>query len=201
MFSSFAFEIFEQSIRDYHVHDNVNQPVDNPFAKDQIEHLLYAKNWVDTVQWHYEDIIRDPQIDPIEALVLKRKIDASNQVRTDMVEYIDSYFLQKYSSVSEKPGATINTESPAWAIDRLSILALKIYHMSEEANRAEASAEHRAKCQEKLNVLLEQKSDMFSSIDQLLKDIESGHKFMKVYKQMKMYNDESLNPVLYQGKK
>jgi hypothetical protein len=201
MFSSFAFEIFEQSIRDYHVHDNVNQPVDNPFAKDQIEHLLYAKNWVDTVQWHYEDIIRDPQIDPIEALVLKRKIDASNQVRTDMVEYIDSYFLQKYSSVSVKPGATINTESPAWAIDRLSILALKIYHMSEEANRAEASAEHRAKCQEKLNVLLEQKSDMFSSIDQLLKDIESGHKFMKVYKQMKMYNDESLNPVLYQGKK
>jgi hypothetical protein len=201
MFSSFAFEIFEQSIRDYHVHDNVNQPVDNPFAKDQIEHLLYAKNWVDTVQWHYEDIIRDPQIDPIEALVLKRKIDASNQVRTDMVEYIDSYFLQKYSSVSVKPWATINTESPAWAIDRLSILALKIYHMSEEANRAEASAEHRVKCQEKLNVLLEQKSDMFSSIDQLLKDIESGHKFMKVYKQMKMYNDESLNPVLYQGKK
>lgn len=201
MFSSFAFEIFEQSIRDYHVHDNVNQPVDNPFAKDQIEHLLYAKNWVDTVQWHYEDIIRDPQIDPIEALVLKRKIDASNQVRTDMVEYIDSYFLQKYSSVSVKPGATINTESPAWAIDRLSILALKIYHMSEEAQRAEASEEHRSKCQEKLTVLLEQKSDMFSSIDQLLNDIESGHKFMKVYKQMKMYNDESLNPVLYQGKK
>lgn len=201
MFSSFAFEIFEQSIRDYHVHDNVNQPVDNPFTKDQIEHLLYAKNWVDTVQWHYEDIIRDPQIDPVEALVLKRKIDASNQVRTDMVEYIDSYFLQKYSSVSVKPGATINTESPAWAIDRLSILALKIYHMSEEAHRAEASEEHRSKCEEKLNVLLEQKSDMFSSIDQLLNDIESGHKFMKVYKQMKMYNDESLNPVLYQGKK
>ncbi|MFN3639718.1 MAG: DUF4254 domain-containing protein [Flavobacterium sp.] len=201
MFSSFAFEIFEQSIRDYHVHDNVNQPVDNPFTKDQIKHLLYAKNWVDTVQWHYEDIIRDPQIDPVEALVLKRKIDASNQVRTDMVEYIDSYFLQKYSSVSVKPGATINTESPAWAIDRLSILALKIYHMSEEAHRAEASEEHRSKCQEKLDVLLEQKSDMFSSIDQLLKDIESGDKFMKVYKQMKMYNDESLNPVLYQNKK
>lgn len=201
MFSQFAFSIFEQSIADYHIHDNVNQPVNNPYPKDKIEHLLYAKNWVDTVQWHFEDIIRDPQIDPVAALDLKRKIDASNQVRTDMVEYIDSYFLQKYSSVSVKPEAKINTESPAWAIDRLSILALKIYHMSEEANRAEATPEHRAKCQEKLNVLLEQKSDMFSSIDQLLKDIESGDKFMKVYKQMKMYNDEELNPVLYQNKK
>lgn len=201
MFSALAFEVFEQSIRDYHVHDNVNQPVNNPFAKDQIEHLLYAKNWVDTVQWHYEDIIRDPHIDPVAALDLKRKIDASNQVRTDMVEYIDSYFLQKYKEIQVKPEAKINTESPAWAIDRLSILALKIFHMSEEANRAEASVEHRVKCQEKLNVLLEQKSDMFSSIDQLLKDIESGDKYMKVYKQMKMYNDESLNPVLYQGKK
>jgi hypothetical protein len=201
MFSQLAFSVFEQSIADYHVHDDVNQPVNNPYPKDKIEHLLYAKNWVDTVQWHFEDIIRDPQIDPVAALDLKRKIDASNQVRTDMVEYIDSYFLQKYSSVSVKPEAKINTESPAWAIDRLSILALKIYHMSEEANRTEASAEHRAKCQEKLNILLEQKSDMFSSIDQLLKDIESGDKFMKVYKQMKMYNDEELNPVLYQNKK
>ncbi|WP_291117614.1 DUF4254 domain-containing protein [Flavobacterium sp. UBA6135] len=201
MFSQLAFSVFEQSIADYHIHDSVNQPVNNPFPKDKIEHLLYAKNWVDTVQWHFEDIIRDPQIDPVAALDLKRKIDASNQVRTDMVEYIDSYFLQKYSSVSVKPEAKINTESPAWAIDRLSILALKIYHMSEEANRIEASEEHRAKCQEKLNILLEQKSDMFSSIDQLLKDIESGDKFMKVYKQMKMYNDEELNPVLYQNKK
>ncbi|WP_396173772.1 DUF4254 domain-containing protein [Flavobacterium sp.] len=201
MFSQIAFSVFEQSIADYHIHDSVDQAVNNPYPKDKIEHLLYAKNWVDTVQWHYEDIIRDPQIDPVAALVLKRKIDASNQVRTDMVEYIDSYFLQKYSGVTVKADAKINTESPAWAIDRLSILALKIYHMNEEANRTEASVEHRAKCQEKLNVLLDQKSDMFSSIDQLLKDIESGDKFMKVYKQMKMYNDDELNPVLYQNKK
>jgi len=201
MFSQIAFSVFEQSIVDYHIHNDVDQPINNPYAKDKIEHLLYAKNWVDTVQWHYEDIIRDPQINPVAALVLKRKIEASNQVRTDMVEYIDSYFLQKYSGVSVKADAKINTESPAWAFDRLSILALKIYHMNEEATRVEASAEHRAKCQEKLNVLLEQKSDMFSSIDQLLKDIESGDKFMKVYKQMKMYNDEELNPVLYQNKK
>ena len=201
MFAKFAFTIFEKSINDYHVHDNVHQPVSNPYPKDQIEHLLYAKNWVDTVQWHYEDIIRDPQIDPVAALTLKRKIDASNQVRTDMVEYIDSYFLQKYSEVKVKADAKINTESPAWAIDRLSILALKIYHMHEEATRAEASQEHRDKCQEKLNVLLEQRSDLSTAIDDLLTDIENGDKFMKVYKQMKMYNDDELNPVLYQNKK
>lgn len=201
MFAEFAFPIFEQSIKEYHIIDDVYQPTINPFEKGSIEHLLFAKNWVDTVQWHYEDIIRDPQIDPVAALDLKRKIDASNQVRTDMVEYIDSYFLDKYKDVKVKADAKINTESPAWAIDRLSILALKIYHMSEEANREEATPEHRAKCQEKLNVLLEQKQDMFTSISQLIEDIEAGDKYMKVYKQMKMYNDEELNPVLYQNKK
>jgi Protein of unknown function (DUF4254) len=201
MFSQFAFPIFEQSINDYHKFDSVEQPINNPFPKDKIEHLLYAKNWVDTVQWHYEDIIRDPQIDPVAALVLKRQIDASNQVRTDMVEYIDSYFLQKYNDVALKSSAKINSESPAWALDRLSILALKIYHMNEEATRTEASAEHRAKCLEKLNVLLEQKKDLTTAIDDLLIDIENGDKYMKVYKQMKMYNDDELNPVLYQNKK
>ena len=201
MFSGIAFPIFEQSINDYHQYDNVDQPINNPFHKDKIEHLLYAKNWVDTVQWHYEDIIRNPAIDPVEALILKRKIDASNQVRTDMVEFIDSYFLQLYSNVTVKDGAKINSESPAWAIDRLSILALKIYHMTEEATRAEATPEHRLKCQEKLDILLEQKKDLSTAIDDLLTDIENGDKFMKVYKQMKMYNDEELNPVLYQNKK
>ncbi|MDR6968732.1 hypothetical protein J2X31_002758 [Flavobacterium arsenatis] len=201
MFAEFAFPIFEKSINDYHIINDVYQPTVNPYEKGTIEYLLYAKNWVDTVQWHYEDIVRDPNIDPVDALDLKRKIDASNQVRTDMVEYIDSYFLDKYKNVAVKAGAKINTESPAWAIDRLSILALKIYHMSEEANRAGASAEHRAKCQEKLNVLLDQKNDMFISISDLLTDISNGDKYMKVYKQMKMYNDEELNPVLYQNKK
>ena len=201
MFSQFAFPIFEQSIQDYHKFDEVNQHIENPYPKEEIEHLLYAKNWVDTVQWHYEDIIRDPNIDPQEALILKRKIDASNQIRTDMVEYIDSYFLQKFASVSVKTTAKINSESPAWAFDRLSILALKIYHMNEEATRKEASAEHRAKCQEKLTVLLEQKNDLTTAIDDLLTDIEAGDKYMKVYKQMKMYNDDELNPVLYLNKK
>jgi len=201
MFSKFAYSIFEQCIKDYHVYDNVNQPLNNPYSKDKIEHLLYFKNWIDTVQWHYEDIIRDPNIDPVAALTLKRKIDASNQERTDMVEYIDSYFLQKYVAVEVKTTAKINSESPAWTLDRLSILALKIYHMNEEAIRTEASQEHRDKCQEKLNVLLEQKSDLSTAIDDLLTDIENGDKFMKVYKQMKMYNDDDLNPVLYQNKK
>ncbi|MHC5363229.1 DUF4254 domain-containing protein [Myroides sp. LJL110] len=201
MFSELAFPIFEQSIQDYHKFDNVDQPISNPYPKDDIKHLLYLKNWIDTVQWHFEDIIRDPQIDPVQALALKRRIDASNQERTDMVEYIDSYFLQKYKDVQIKQDAKINSESPAWAIDRLSILALKIYHMKEEANREQASADHRAKCQAKLDVLLEQKKDLTTAIDDLLVDIASGAKYMKVYKQMKMYNDEELNPVLYQNKK
>ncbi len=196
MFSEKAFKIFEESIDKYHVLDDVYQPFTNPYPSPSIEHLLYRKNWIDTVQWHYEDIIRDPHINPIEALDLKRKIDASNQDRTDTVEYIDSYFLDLYKNVKPLAGATINTESPAWAVDRLSILALKIYHMQEEVNRPDATAEHRAKCQEKLNVLLEQKKDLSQALDQLLADIESGKKYMKVYKQMKMYNDEELNPIL-----
>ena len=201
MFSKLAYSVFEQSINDYHKYDNVDQPASNPYPKEQFEHLLYLKNWIDTVQWHFEDIIRDPQIDPVAALTLKRRIDASNQERTDMVEYIDSYFLQKFSNVKVKDGAKINSESPAWAFDRLSILALKIHHMQEEATRPEASQEHRDKCQIKLNILLEQRSDLSTAIDDLLTDIENGDKFMKVYKQMKMYNDDELNPVLYQNKK
>ncbi len=196
MFSEFAFGIFEESIQKYHIQDDVNQDFENPYPKGEVSHLLFRKNWIDTVQWHYEDIIRDPEIAPDAALVLKRKIDASNQDRTDLVEYIDSYFLKKYQSVEVREDATINTESPAWAIDRLSILALKIYHMAEEANRSDASNEHLKKCKDKLAVLLEQRKDLSTAIDRLLSDIEVGKKYMKVYKQMKMYNDDELNPVL-----
>ena len=201
MFSKLAYSVFEQSIRDYHQFDNVDQPINNPFPKEKIEHLLYLKNWIDTVQWHFEDIIRDPNIDPVAALTLKRRIDASNQERTDMVEYIDGYFLQKYAHVTVKDDAKINSESPAWAFDRMSILALKIYHMQEEATREEASQDHRDKCQAKLNILLEQRTDLSMAIEDLLTDIENGDKFMKVYKPMKLYNDDDLNPVLYQNKK
>ncbi|MDX1270954.1 DUF4254 domain-containing protein [Bizionia paragorgiae] len=197
-FTSKANSIFQEVIDTYHIVNTVDQPFTNKYdEKDQlIEHLLYRKSWIDTVQWHYEDIIRDPQIDPVAALTLKRKIDASNQDRTDMVEYIDSYFLKKYANVSPKDSAKLNSESPAWAIDRLSILALKIYHMNEEVERKDASEAHRAACQTKLDVLLEQRVDLSTAIDDLLRDIESGDKYMKVYKQMKMYNDDELNPVL-----
>lgn len=194
-------KVFNESIVDYHKYDNVDKEIENPYDKSQIEHLLYHKNWVDTVQWHFEDIIRDPEIDPKAALVLKRRIDASNQLRTDMVEYIDSYFLNMYKDVKVLPDAKINTESPAWAIDRYSILALKIYHMEQETKRTDVGPEHIEKCQKKLDVLREQHNDLSTAIEELLADIAAGRKYMKVYKQMKMYNDESLNPILYKGKK
>lgn len=190
-------EIFNLAIRDYHVKDNVDTPINNPYDRDSIENRLYLKCWIDTVQWHYEDIIRDPHIDPVAALQLKRRIDQSNQDRTDLVEQIDSYFRHTYSNVKPLPDATINTESPAWAVDRLSILALKIYHMREQAERTDASDEHRKKCRAKLDVLLEQQKDLSTAIDQLLADIAAGRKYMKVYRQMKMYNDPSTNPILY----
>jgi len=198
MFSAKANNIFKEVINKYHLVNSVDQSFENPYNKDSqlIEHLLFRKCWIDTVQWHYEDIIRDPNIDPVAALTLKRQIDASNQDRTDMVEFIDSYFLEKFNAVAVKSSATINSESPAWAIDRLSILALKIFHMDEEANRGDASEDHRNKCEIKLNVLLEQRVDLSSAIDRLLEDIQNGDKYMKVYKQMKMYNDDELNPVL-----
>ena len=197
MFTEKANKIFQDVIEKYHIINTVDQPFENTYPKsDLLEHLLYRKCWIDTVQWHYEDIIRDPNIDPIGALKLKRQIDASNQDRTDMVEYIDSYFLEEYKEAVVQDNATINTESPAWGVDRLSILALKVYHMNEEATRENASEAHRNACQTKLNVLLEQRVDLSTAIDQLLNDISEGNKYMKVYKQMKMYNDDELNPVL-----
>ena len=192
-----AIKIFEKAVNDYHVYDDITRNPNNPFENKSFEHLLYEKNWIDTVQWHYEDIIRDPDIDPSEGMKLKRLIDSSNQNRTEMVECIDSYFLNLYSSVTTRENAKVNTESPAWAIDRLSILILKIYHMEEESNRKDVSEDHRNNCQKKLNVLIEQREDLSESIDQLLIDMSTGIKKMRVYKQMKMYNDESLNPVLY----
>ena len=199
MISNKAFKIFEMAINDYHIKDYVNQPMKNPFDKESLEYLLYKKNWIDTVQWHYEDLIRDPKISPNNALSLKRKIDSSNQDRTDTVEYIDSFYYSKFKNVEINKNASINTESPAWAIDRLSILALKIFHMKEESERSSGAKEHRDSCKKKLLILMEQKNDLSEAIDQLLQDMKNGLKYMKVYKQMKMYNDESLNPVLYQN--
>ena len=189
--------IFNQAIEDYHKFDDVDHPCENPYEKLTIEWYLYNKVWIDTVQWHLEDLIRDPNIDPVEALALKRRIDKSNQDRTDIVEMIDGYYLMLFQRVEPQPNATLNTESPAWAIDRLSILQLKIYHMKAEVERTDVSEEHKAKCQAKLDVLLEQNTDLCTAIDQLMECYKKGEKVMKVYKQMKMYNDPALNPVLY----
>lgn len=199
-FTALCNQIFSESIDRYHLTDNVDEEIKNPYEFKSIEYYLYLKNWIDTVQWHLEDIIRDPNINPDNAVAIKRRIDKSNQDRTDLVELIDSYFLDKYKDVKVLAEATINTESPAWAIDRLSILALKIYHMQQETSRTDTSADHLAQCENKLSILLEQREDLSTAIDQLLDDIVNGRKYMKVYKQMKMYNDPSLNPVLY-GKK
>lgn len=193
--------IFNQAIADYHKTNNVDTPINNPYELKTIEYYLYLKCWIDTVQWHFEDLIRDPQINPVEALALKRRIDKSNQDRTDLVELIDSYFLDTYKDVKAQPGATINTETPAWAVDRLSILALKIYHMKEEAERTDASLEHREQCSAKLRVLEQQQVDLSEALDSLLADIAAGRKYMKLYKQMKMYNDPDTNPVLYGSRK
>ena len=189
--------LFDKCIKDYHQTDNVDTEIQNPYPASSLEHLLYLKCWIDTVQWHLEDIIRREDIDPVEALKLKRRIDASNQHRTDVVEYIDSYFLEKFKGVTPAADASLNTESPEWAIDRLSILALKIYHMQAEVSRSDASQAHRQACQGKLDILLEQRKDLSQAIDSLLEDIAQGHKYMKAYRQMKMYNDPALNPQLY----
>lgn len=192
-----AFDIFRNTVEQYHVTDNIDYVPANPYKAGTFEHTLFAKCWIDAVQWHLEDIIRDPEIDPVAALALKRRIDKSNQDRTDMVEEIDTYFRNKYADVNVLPDATINTESPAWAFDRLSILALKIYHMASEVNRPDATDEHKAKCAAKLDILLQQQNDLTTAIDQLLDDIVAGRKYMKVYRQMKMYNDTDTNPILY----
>ena len=199
-FTKQATQIFNRAISDYHLTDDVNTPIHNPYAKNTIEHSLYLKCWIDTVQWHYEDIIRDPHIAPVEALALKRRIDSSNQERTDLVEEIDAYFRTLYSDVVPQPDARLNTESPAWAVDRLSILALKIYHMQEQVKRQDAEPAHIQRCKAKLAVLEEQQADLSLAIDQLLEDIKEGRKYMKVYLQMKMYNDPSTNPILYNKK-
>ena len=196
--SSNLVEIFQTSINEYHVKDSVDQTFENRFSKDQVfESMMYKKAWIDTVQWHLEDIIRKPSIDPKEALVIKRRIDKSNQDRTDMVEEIDDYFFQKFKDITSRKDAILNTETPAWAIDRLSILELKIYHMRIESERESADESHKLNCLEKLNVLLLQRENLSTAIDQLLTNISVGKVKAVTYKQMKMYNDKKLNPELY----
>ena len=200
MKSNHCIEIFNKSINDYHIHDNVNHPCNNPFSENSIESLMYLKNWIDTVQWHFEDIIRDPNIDPEKGISLKRKIDRSNQERTDLVEKIDDYYIELFKNVDSEENAKLNTESPGWVVDRISILCLKIYHMKEQAERKDVQVEHINNCNNKLSILQEQQRDLALSFDELLEALKKGIKKIKVYRQMKMYNDSSLNPVLYKKK-
>ena len=188
---------FNQSITEYHVKDHVDTPINNPFEEGTFEHLLYSKNWIDTVQWHLEDIIRMPEIELDYAISIKRRIDKSNQHRTDMVEQMDDWFLDNLENTSADNGAKLNTESPAWVVDRMSILALKVFHMQEQVDRTDVDEDHLSQCQSKLDILLDQQVDLAQSFDELLEDINAGNKYMKVYRQMKMYNDEKLNPALY----
>lgn len=180
-FSTKCCLVFEQATKAYHATDRVDATVHNPYEVKSMEFYLYLKNWIDAVLWHLEDMIRNPAIDPVEVVAIIRRIDKSNQDRTDLVELIDSFFFDQYKHVKLLPGATINTETPAWAVDRLSTLILKIYHMRQELDRPEATSEHRIKCQKKLDVLLEQKNDLCMALDQLLVDINAGRKYMKVY--------------------
>lgn len=192
-----CYSIFQKSIEDYHLADNVDAPIRNPFPAGSVSSLLYQKNWIDTVQWHLEDIIRRPDIAPAEGILIKRRIDQSNQDRTDTVEKMDDFFLEAFKEVKYVPGARMNSETPAWLLDRMSILLLKIYHMKEQTERKDVSAQHLGKCRDKLVVLEEQKQDMRQAFDELTEDILSGKRRFKVYRQMKMYNDATLNPMLY----
>lgn len=201
MFADKCNKIFKRAIEDYHKIDQVDAQTENPYKQGSIDWILYEKSWIDTVQWHLEDMVRDPGIAPEQGLAIKRRIDRSNQERTDLVERIDEYFLEKFRHIKPKKDARINTESPAWAIDRLSILALKIFHMKEQTERKDTDEAHRKLCQMKLDILREQQADLSESIQALLEDYQQGEKVMKVYRQMKMYNDPKLNPVLYTPKK
>lgn len=194
--SELCWKIFDQCIDTYHQYDNVDQPLENPFT-DKLEALLYHKNWIDTVQWHLEDICRDPKVSDADMAALKRRIDKSNQERTDKVEQLDDWIIDSFKHVQVASDAPLNTESPAWVIDRLSILALKIFHMREQVERQDVDQEHIQKCRNKLDVLLDQKIDLSQSFDDFMSDIANGRKRVKVYRQMKMYNDEKLNPALY----
>lgn len=197
MNATFANDLFRQSIQDYHLADDVDTPVNNPYSTNDIAFLLYRKNWIDTVQWHLEDIIRSPTIRPDELVGIKRRIDLSNQDRTDTVEQMDAWFYEQFRGITPKPAARLNSETPAWLLDRMSILQLKIYHFREQVDRPSVTDEHRRKAQQKLAVLLEQEGDLAQCFDELMEDIRNGDRYMKVYRQMKMYNDPTLNPVLY----
>lgn len=198
-------DIFTRTVSSYHHSENIenriNNPFINPFRENTLDNLLYHKNWIDNVQWDLEDLIREPTIDPEKALQLKRRIDKSNQERTTVVEKVDDFFIEKYKKITHDTDAKLNTESIAWALDRLSILIIKIYHMNLQSQRKTATKAHRESCQSKLLILQEQQKDLIRAVDELIAEVAGGKRIIKVYRQMKMYNDPGLNPVLYAKKR
>jgi len=198
-FSACCLDIFKACTRDYHARDEVDAQEQNPYARGTMAALLYTKHWVDVVQWHLEDIIRDPEIDAGEALRVKRRIDELNQWRTELVELLDDRLAKEYEGVKLQPGARLNTESLAWAMDRLSILELKLFHMEQESCREGVPETHVQCCVDRVAVLAEQQADLMKAIDQLFEDLRTGRRYVRVYRQFKMYNDPMLNPVLYRG--
>jgi hypothetical protein len=192
--------IFQKAIENYHLKDHVDTMLENPYDANTLDYIMYEKCWIDTVQWHLEDLIRIPDLNPKEALAIKQRIDKSNQNRTDMVEKIDDHYVSLYRSTSEN-ATLMNTESPGWVVDRLSILCLKIFHMKEQVLRKDATKKHLQECEWKLNILNLQQHDLSNAFNQLLEDYKNGVKKMQVYRQMKMYNDANLNPELYRKKK
>ncbi|PJZ69446.1 hypothetical protein CH373_15210 [Leptospira perolatii] len=195
--SASVVSVFQKSVQDWHRKEALSE---NPFSKSSLEGLFYQKNQIDTIQWHVEDEIRRPDLPDSELVKLKRKIDSLNQERTDLVEQIDDMISSKYKDVPKKNSARMNSETPAWLIDRMSILELKIYHMEEQTHRKDVSETHLKNCKAKLEILLEQRKDLSVCLDELLDDLSKGDKFYKVYRQMKMYNDKNLNPSLYTKK-
>ena len=191
-------EIFNRAIDDYHTSDHIDAKIIIPFQQESFEAILYRKCWIDTVQWHMEDLIRNPNIDSDKGMNLKRRIDLSNQERTDTVENLDDYFYNEFKDKGHE-NSSWNTESPGWVLDKLSILCLKIFHMKEQTEREDVTKEHIEICHHKLNVLLQQQKDLSISYRELLEDYKSGKKVIKLYRQMKMYNDENLNPELYKN--
>ena len=174
-------------------------PQDDSSESADFPSLVSAQHQVNFELWHQEDLARDPDVSDSKIAGVKRAIDVLNQRRNDLIEQLDQFLVNVLSreNVNTTDQTELNSETPGSMIDRLSINALKIYHMNEEIQREDVAESHRKKCFGKLSVLQEQREDLRQCLDKLLVDLSTGKKRLKVYQQMKMYNDESLNPVLY----
>ena len=194
-----ASELLEQQLNEV-AQWHVKAPEPDYVEASDFPNLVSMQHYVNFELWHQEDMARDPDATDSKIAAVKRAIDVLNQRRNDMIEQMDQYLLDELQKkkINYTSETEMNSETPGSIIDRLSINALKIYHMDEEIQRLDVTDEHRKKCSGKLSVLQDQRNDLKKSLETLLADLSSGKKRLKVYQQMKMYNDENLNPVLYQ---